>query len=383
MQRLSRTIQTVHGEITTPFFMPDATRASVRGLDRGAVQAAGITEMVVNTYHLMLTPGIDIMRSVGGVHALMGWERPLLSDSGGYQVYSLIHKNKHLGKILEEGAKFRSVIDGSWHMLTPEVSIEIQADLGVDMMVVLDDPRPNTASEDEIKHAVERTIRWAARCREAYSMQAKKRGWTDLSRPKLFAVIQGGPYEHLRERCAQGLIDVAHNVDDGFGTGYWDGMGFGGRHIDKDGNLMEDMLENTADLIPKESLSFALGIGTPSDIVRCVRMGWEMFDCVIPTREGRHGRIFILDEDAQQKIATYIKTGEYVSFYTQHNVRSAEYATDIRVVSVSTGSASEEYSYAYIRHLMRVNDPLGAAIIARHNLQMYATLMHIIRAALV
>lgn len=378
--RQQRTIKTPHGDVVTPFFMPDATRASVRGLAREDVRATGISEMVVNTYHLMLRPGTELITQMGGVHAMMGWERPLLSDSGGYQVYSLIHKHKNFGKILEEGAKFRSTVDGSWHMLTPERSIEIQADLGVDMMVVLDDPRPVSAPHKEIAAAVERTIRWAERCRAAYAQEAKKRGWTEATRPKLFAVIQGGPHEDLRTRCAQGLIKVAKKVDDGFGTGAWDGIGFGGRHVDEDGNLMEAELAQTASLIPQESVSFALGIGTLEDIVRCVRVGWEMFDCVIPTREGRHGRMFQFAPDARAKIAHFLVTGEYDAFYSQVNVRNESYATSAEMVRVPVaGGEAAEYSLAYVRHLMRVDDPLGSAILARHNLTFYAELMRMIR----
>ena len=380
MQRPTRTIHTPHGDIQTPFFMPDATRASVRGLAREDVRATGITEMVVNTYHLMLQPGMDVIRRVGGVHALMGWERPLLSDSGGYQVYSLIHKNAQLGTIVEEGARFRSVVDGSQHLLTPEKSISIQADLGVDMMVVLDDPRPNTASYDDIAAAVERTIRWAARCRRAYATQARVRGWTQETRPKLFAVIQGGPYAELRTRCAQGLVDVAQRIDDGCGNTHWDGIGFGGRHIDAQGRLMEDVLAQTAALIPETSLAFALGIGTPEDIVRCVRMGWEMFDCVIPTREGRHGRAFMWTQDARERIAQFLTTGTYTPFYNYVNVRTATHRTDMRALHVPIYNGEATYTYAYVHHLLRVNDPLGPAILARHNLAFYAQLMHTIRA---
>ncbi len=380
MQRLSRVIHTPHGDIVTPFFMPDATRASVRGLSREDIVASGISEMVVNTYHLMLRPGMQVIRDVGGVHNFMGWHQPLLSDSGGYQVYSLIHKNKNLGKIVEEGARFRSVIDGSWHLLTPEMSISIQADLGVDMMVVLDDVRPNTAPETEMAAAVERTIRWARRCRQAYAQEAKMRRWTEEARPKLFAVIQGGPYAGVRRRCAEGLASVAREVDDGFGNDVWDGIGFGGRHIDADGNLMIDALEDTVALIPQESLSFALGIGTPEDILRCVRIGWEMFDCVIPTREGRHGRIFVWRDDAQERIAHFLRTGEYKAFYDTVNVRNEASKTDMRrIVLEDVHGQQMEYAYAYVRHLLSVHDALGGEILARHNIAFYARLMRYIR----
>ncbi len=375
-----KTITTSHGMITTPFFMPDATRASVRGVAREDIQSAGITEMVVNTYHLMLRPGVATIRAVGGIHALMGWNRPLLSDSGGYQVYSLIHKNTHFGKIIEDGAHFRSVVDGSWHLLTPEKSIAIQADLGVDMMVVLDDVRPNDASKRDIAGAVERTIRWAARCRVAYAREAQRRKWTDTKRPKLFAVMQGGMHADLRQQCAEGLARVAQEVDDGFGNVCWDGIGFGGRHIDSDGVLMEDMLTQTVALIPDTSLAFALGIGTPEDIVRCVRMGWDMFDCVIPTREGRHGRIFVWDDDAREKIVHFLQTGDYKPFYRQYNLRNGHHRTAMNILTIPQHNGdSASYTHAYIHHLLRIGDPLGAQILSRYNLAFYAELMHMLR----
>ncbi|NTW30818.1 MAG: tRNA-guanine transglycosylase, partial [Candidatus Moranbacteria bacterium] len=164
-------LRTRAGSISVPFFMPDATRAAVRGTTTEEVHTVGIGAVVVNTYHLMLQPGAELIGRVGGIHRFMGWSGPILSDSGGYQVYSLIHRNSELGSITEQGAEFKSVLDGSKHLLTPELAIAIQFDLGVDMMVVLDDPRPNDVSEEEIANAVERTIRWAKRCREEYDRQ--------------------------------------------------------------------------------------------------------------------------------------------------------------------------------------------------------------------
>ncbi|HLC95614.1 MAG TPA: tRNA guanosine(34) transglycosylase Tgt, partial [Patescibacteria group bacterium] len=177
------------GSIQTPFFMPDATRATVRGVTSQELEQAGISALVVNTYHLFLQPGEELIKRAGGVHTFMRWDKPILSDSGGYQVYSLIHKNPALGRITEEGAEFRSVLDGSLHLLTPERAIQIQFDLGVDMMVVLDDPRPNSAPETEVSEAVERTTRWAKRCKTEYEKQIVTRGLTDETRPLLFGVV--------------------------------------------------------------------------------------------------------------------------------------------------------------------------------------------------
>ncbi|MDR3559131.1 MAG: tRNA guanosine(34) transglycosylase Tgt, partial [Candidatus Pacebacteria bacterium] len=279
-------LETMHGEINTPFFMPDATRGFVKSLGKDDLEMIGMGPMVVNTYHLYLEPGEKLIKRAGGINEFMNWKRPLLSDSGGYQIFSLIHKNPKMGRITDEGATFRSPLNGSRHFITPERSIEIQFDLGVDMMVVLDDVPPNSYSREKIEEAVRRTIDWAARCKNEYEKQLKERKIKREDRPLIFGVIQGGPYADLREYCARELVRIG-----------FDGYGFGARHVDSEGNFLEEVVRETAEYIPEKALRFALGIGTPEDIVRCHSLGWDMFDCVIPTREGRHGRLFIRKED--------------------------------------------------------------------------------------
>ncbi|MFH1183291.1 MAG: tRNA guanosine(34) transglycosylase Tgt, partial [Candidatus Moraniibacteriota bacterium] len=280
------TIRTKSGAIKTPFFMPDATKGFIRSLDNLDLKKLKMGPMVVNTYHLYLEPGIEVIKKAGGIHKFMNWNGPLLSDSGGYQIFSLIHKNPKMGRITDEEVTFKSPFNGSVHKLTPEKSIEIQFDLGVDMMVVLDDPPPNNYSKEKIKKAVERTLNWAKRCEDEYEKQIKKRKIEDKNRPLLFSVIQGGEHLDLRKHCAEGLIGIGFH-----------GYSFGARHIDGKGDILEKVLRYTAGLIPKNSLRFALGVGTPEDIVKCVSYGWDMFDCVIPTREGRHGRLFLRKRD--------------------------------------------------------------------------------------
>lgn len=354
------TLTTRRGELVTPFFMPDATRASVRGLTTEQLKSVGVRPMVVNTYHLYLQPGMELMKKTGSVHALMNWDGPLLSDSGGFQVYSLIHKNAKLGKITEDGAVFRSVLDGSQHLLTPEKAIQIQFDLGVDMMVVLDDPRPNDAPREEIEQAVERTIRWADRCKKEFEKQVVERGLNDDTRPLLFAVVQGGPFVELRERCADGLKEIS-----------FDGYGFGGRHVDADGMMMKEVIEKTASFIPEGVPRFALGIGTPEDIVYCHSVGWDMFDCVIPTREGRHGRLFTWNSGVD------VAPGE--EFYNTLNIGNACFREDFRPIDARCDCyACTHYTRAYIHHLFRVNEPLGAQMAALHNLRFFVQLMSVL-----
>lgn len=343
--------------------MPDATRAAVRGVMPEELAAAGIGALVVNTYHLLLQPGPELIMAAGGVHRFMGWDRPILSDSGGYQVYSLIHRHPEMGTITEEGAEFRSVLDGTKHLLTPERSIQIQFALGTEMIVCLDDPRPNEVPEAEIAAAVERTTRFAARCQEEYARQVAARGLTDETRPLLFGVVQGGTVRELRKRSAEGLIAIG-----------FDGYGFGARHVDGDGVFLEDIVSYTASLLPKDKPRFALGVGTPEDIVRCHRLGWDLFDCVIPTREGRHGRLFKMKSQN-----TNFKT-QKEKFYDTINMANEQFKEDFSPVDPDCDCPlCQNYTRAYLRHLFRVADPLAGRLATLHNLRFYARLMERLR----
>lgn len=347
-------VRTAHGTLETPFFMPDATMAAVRGIEPQAIHEAGIEAIVVNTYHLFLRPGASRIAHFGGVHEFMKWHRPILSDSGGYQVYSLIHKHPDSGNVSEEGAVFRSPLDGSTKLLTPEHSIDIQFELGVDMMVCLDDPRPNDTSRDDLARAVDRTIRWAARCKARFEERLTKH--PQKIRPLLFGVIQGGMEADLRARCAEALVDIG-----------FDGYGFGARHLDMEGNFLEDIVRETAKSIPDSSLRFALGIGTPSDIVRSFALGWDMFDCVIPTREGRHGRAFLRNRGVPI-------SGD---FYHAENISAERFSEDRSPLDPFCGclACSAGFSRGYIRHLLVGKEPLGARLLAIHNLFFYADLL--------
>ncbi len=378
-------LMTRKGEIRTPFFMPDATRASVRGLAISDIQETGVEALVVNTYHLYLQPGIELMKripvqagNIGDTHAFMGWNGPLLSDSGGYQIYSLIHKHAEMGRITDEGAEFRSVLDGSKHLITPERAIAIQFDLGTDMMVCLDDPRPNDAPKEEVKMAVDRTLEWAQRCRAEYDRQCASHSLDDASRPLLFSVVQGGMYIEERQRCAAGLIAIG-----------FDGYGFGGRHIDDEGNFLEDILAATAAAIPDGAPRFALGIGTPSDILRCHALGWDMFDCVIPTREGRHGRLFLWNQseisDSTSPIShlSIIRDHLERDFYHTINIQNEQFKEDFTPVDPTCEcELCRQYTRAYLKHLFKVADPLAGRLASIHNLRFYMRLMEALRNSL-
>lgn len=375
----NKKIVTKNGVIDTPFFMPDATRGFVKSLSNSDLENAGVGPMVVNTYHLYLQPGIELIKTVGGIHKFMHWDKPLLSDSGGYQIFSLIHKNPKMGKITDEKAVFKSPIDGRRHELTPEKSIQIQFDLGVDMMVVLDDVPPNNYPEDKIKKAVERTVRWAERCWAEYCRQLKVRNIPEHDRPLIFSVIQGGKFYGLRKKCLEGLMGIDFSAQGRPASG-WDGYGFGARHVDENGNLMEEMVRETAQMIPEDKLRFALGVGTPEDIVKFVACGWDMFDCVIPTREGRHGRLFVWNEnkDVETHCNASLQRGQ--DFYETININNEKFREDFAPVDPDCGcELCQNHTRAYLRHLFVSKDPLAMRLAAIHNLYFYMKLMEMLR----
>ena len=363
-------LRTVHGVVETPFFMPDATRGFVRSLSKDDLEKVKMGPMVVNTYHLYLQPGYKIIKKSGGIHDFMNWDKPLLSDSGGYQIFSLIHKNSKMGKITDEKVIFQSPIDGKKYEITPRKAIQIQFDLGVDMMVCLDDLPPNSYSKKDIEKAVIRTIAWAKICKDEYNKQIKKRKITEKNRPLIFGVVQGGEYLDLRKYCAEELAKIG-----------FDGYGFGARHVDDAGNFMEEVLRATADFIPKDSLRFALGIGKPEDIVRCFNMGWDMFDCVIPTREGRHGRLFIWDKQRELSLKKFNNSKKQkANFYKTINIGNEKFKEDFTPIDSNCDCYTcQNYTKAYLNHLMKTKEALFLRLASIHNLKFYMQLMEELR----
>lgn len=351
-------LRTPHGSLATPFYMPDATRGFVKLTSNEAVRATGTAALVVNTLHLYLQPGLKIIERAGGLHKFMDWSGPLLSDSGGFQVFSLIHKSGKMGQISDQSVVFKSPLDGSRHELTPEKSIQIQFALGTDMMVALDDCPPNEFSRVHLEKAVARTIAWAKRAKAEYERQIKKRRLTGAKRPLLFGVIQGGAELDLREHCTKELVKIG-----------FDGYGFGARPVDREGKFLGEILRQTAAFIPRDVLRFALGIGTPEDIERCAKMGWDMFDCVIPTREGRHGKLFIAG-----------RSGRARRSQRTLNINNARFARDFGPINpASRLPVLRRQSLAYLHHLFRLKEPLGAELASLNNLEFYQTLLARIR----
>ena len=328
------TIAMRRGEIRTPAFMPVGTAATVKAMKPADVRATGADIILGNTYHLMLRPGAERVARLGGLHEFMGWERPILTDSGGYQVMSLAD----LAKVSEEGVAFASHLDGSRHLLTPERSIEIQALLGSDIAMAFDQLVPTTATRDAQAAAMERSMRWAKRSREAFGGEGA-----------LFGIQQGGLDEKLRRASADAL------TQSGF-----DGYAVGGLAVGEGQEAMFGVLDFAPGQLPEDKPRYLMGVGKPDDIVGAVARGIDMFDCVLPTRSGRTGQAFTRDGPI--------------------NIRNAKFAEDKAPLDPESPVAG--WSRGYLHHLVRSGEILGAMLMTEHNLWFYQRLMQELREAI-
>ncbi|WP_300545527.1 tRNA guanosine(34) transglycosylase Tgt [Maricaulis sp.] len=333
-------LKTPRGDIRTPAFMPVGTAGTVKALYMDQVKAAGADIILGNTYHLMLRPGAERVKRLGGLHRFSTWQGPILTDSGGFQVWSL----SKLRKMSEEGVKFRSHIDGSEHNLTPERSIEIQADLlGADISMQLDECTPFGCSESEARQSMELSIRWGQRSRAAFGTRDSQ---------ALFGIVQGSVFENLRRESARRLVE----------TGY-DGYAIGGLAVGEGFEAMCEVLDFTTPHLPSERPRYLMGVGKPIDLVEAVARGVDMFDCVLPTRSGRHGQAW--------------------SDYGPVNIKRAEFAEDDTPLNPEIACpASRDYSKAYLHHLFRAGEYLSAMLLSWHNIAYFEDLTARMRAAI-
>jgi queuine tRNA-ribosyltransferase len=354
-------LETPHGFLNLPVYFPDATRGVVRTVDSHDLEACGVQGLVVNAFHLSTRPGVGLIKHAGGIHDFMGWRRPVASDSGGFQLMSMIHENPRYGTITDRGIHFTD-LDGTRDkvLFTPERSIRLQFDLGADLMVCLDDCPSPDASTQEVQAAVERTVHWARRCRAEFDRQLKVRRKQRTPRPLLFGVIQGGYDKELRTWCANQLIPLG-----------FDGLGFGGWPLAPDGELAEEMLAHTAQLIPDALPRFALGVGKPEHIVRCYQVGWRIFDCVLPTRDARHGRLYAFSAASLDRVDVWGR-----DFYSFVYVRDEKHKRQPGPISTACDCpCCQRYSLAYLHHLFDIGDPLGLRLATLHNLSFYTQLL--------
>lgn len=331
-------LTTSRGVVETPVFMPVGTQASVKALDPRELEETGSSIILGNTYHLSIRPGMEIIRKAGGLHSFMNWHRPILTDSGGFQVFSLAK----IRKIQEHGVAFRSHLDGSPLFLGPKESMGIQRELGSDIAMVFDDCPPHTASRRDVEKAVQRTLRWAAECLE----QPRAEGQL------VFGIVQGGSHADLRESCARALV----------GMGF-DGYAIGGVSVGEPEPEMMLAVEQAEPSLPEDRPRYAMGLGTPAQLVELVARGVDMFDCVLPTRVARNGTVF-----------TY--KGSLV-------LKGGGYKDDFRPIEEDCPCyACQHFTRAYLRHLINVNEILGLRMLSVHNSHMYQRVMQDIRQSL-
>ena len=350
----------IHGNIKLPAFFPDGTRGVVKCVDAKDLENCNIQGIVMNTYHLMLKPGLSVIKSLDGLNKMTAWNRPIITDSGGFQVFSLIRENPSMGEIRQNEIIFRT--DKKKHNLSPEKCIQAQLTLGSDVIMALDYcTHPNDPIEVQVK-SVDTTIRWAKKCMDVFlrANEHNSRRGGNLP-PALFGIIQGGNEKTLRKECANALIDI----------GYKGGFGFGGWPLDEQGQLCEDILAYTAELMP-DGIKYAMGIGKPENIVKCVKMGYNLFDCVIPTREARHNRLYIFNEIFEKKEHITLDN----NFYKYYYILDDSNRRDPRPVSSLCDCLTcTNYSRGYLRHLVSIGDSLGLRLATIHNLRFFSMLM--------
>lgn len=335
-------VVTPHGRIQTPAFMPVGTQATVKGLAPEAVAATGAEIVLGNTYHLMLRPTAERIAALGGLHKFMNWPRAILTDSGGFQVMSL----SQLRKLTEQGVTFKSHLDGAMFELSPERSIEIQALLGADITMQLDECLRLPATREEIERAMQLSLRWGERSKRAFEGRARE-GYA------LFGIVQGGDDVALRQVSARALVD----------TGYH-GYAIGGLAVGEPQDVMLRIVEETTPVLPAEAPRYLMGVGTPHDMLEAVKRGIDMFDCVMPTRNGRHGTAF--------------------TRFGSINLSNARHANDPRPLDEeSPHPAARTYSRAYLHHLTKANETLGQVLLSTVNIAYYQTLMAGMREAIV
>ncbi|TAL50840.1 tRNA guanosine(34) transglycosylase Tgt [Patescibacteria group bacterium] len=357
-------LETGHGVIETPFFMPIATKGAVKTMSSGDMEKLGAQILLSNTYHLLLRPGFEQMRELGGLHEFMNWHGPILTDSGGYQVFSLSKTNK----TTEEGVTFQSHIDGARVNLTPELSMQMQMAIGSDMVMQFDDVAAGDSNRERYEEAMERSLRWAKRC--ASTLPLSKGELEGVAAQQLFGIVQGGIHEDLRERSARGLMDIG-----------FDGYAIGGLSV---GEKREDayrIAKHVCEILPQDRPRYFMGGGMPEEIVAYVQMGVDMFDCVLPTRNARHGTLFVWNQDPRQIDWTAYRDPHPTSlFYDRMRVTNESYTTDRSPLdpycSCETCSTS---SRAYLRHLFGVQELLAYRLASIHNLHFYLTLMKHLR----
>ncbi|MBF0217576.1 MAG: tRNA guanosine(34) transglycosylase Tgt [Candidatus Omnitrophica bacterium] len=334
-------IRTAHGTVQTPVFMPVATQAAVKTLSSQELSDSGIEMIISNAYHLFLRPGAEIIKKAGGLHRFMGWDGAITTDSGGFQVFSLAE----LRKIKKEGVEFRSHIDGTLHFFTPENVVDFQLLLGSDIIMPLDECVHYPAEKNYVKNSVDLTLDWAKR-----SLERSRAGVSGSH--SLFGIVQGGTYHDLRKECAERLAGMG-----------MDGYALGGIGVGEPRELLEEIAEFTAALLPRDKVRYLMGVGTPVDMLNAISNGIDMFDCVVPTRNARNGQA--------------------LTFKGELQLRNAPFKDDLGPIDEGCGCpACKHYTRAYIRHLINTGELFALRLISLHNIYFYSKFMSMAREAI-
>ena len=334
----SGTIDTAHGKIKTPIFMPVGTSGTIKGVHQHEINNDTKAQIILaNTYHLYLRPGLDIIKSAGGIHKFIGWKKPLLTDSGGYQVYSLSGTRK----IIEKGVTFQSHIDGDYHFFTPEYAIDIQRTIGADIIMAFDECTPYPCEYEYAKKSMHMTHRWLKRCCDRFDNTNNKYGYEQT----FFPIVQGSVYKDLRRQSAEKIASFNR-----------EGNAIGGLSVGEPHELMYEMSDIVCSILPQEKPRYLMGVGTPSNLLENISLGVDMFDCVMPTRNARNGMLFTSEGTI--------------------NIKNKKWEKDYSLLDVNgTSFVDKSYSKAYLRHLFKTNEMLGKQIATLHNIRFYLWLM--------
>lgn len=342
-----------------PVFFPDATRAVIKTLDSCDIEGTKTPGILVNTYHLYRELGNEVFKKFEGVRNFMNWKKAIISDSGGFQVMSLVKSNPSEGKVTDEGVSFHPK-GAKRILLTPEKSIRFQMDLKTDMVVVLDDFTDPKDSYEEAKLSVKRTLEWAQRSKDEFERICKERKIGKEERPYILGVVQGGEFQDLRAECTRQLVKIG-----------FDGLGYGGWPIDKEGSFDYESAKSIADNSPKDYLLYGLGVGKPQEIVELVKMGYTIFDCVLPTRDARHARLYVYNASSIDEID--IQKEKFYSYYVPN--KEKYYYDKSSVSDACDCLLCKNYSKAYLAHLFRMNEITAMRLATIHNLRFYSLLM--------
>lgn len=360
-----RSFQLAHGTLEFPAFLPDATYGMVRAADAADLERQGTPALVMNTFHIMQKPGSTTVKALGGLHQMSGWHKPIMTDSGGFQAYSLITQNPKAGSINEQGLIFQPEGSKRKINLTPEKCIQLQVGYGADIVVCLDECTHVDADEAQQRQAVRRTIDWARRCRKTFDQLVSQKELPREKQPRLFGVVQGGGFLNLRKECAEALLEIG-----------FDGYGFGGWPLDSESNLLTDILAYTRELIPINYPIHALGVGHPVNVAACWYMGYPMYDSAMPTRDARHGRLYLFRGDPTK--ANFREPGK--SWFRYGYIEDEHFMKDNRPLQEGCGCpVCQRYSAGYLQHLFKMNDPLYPRLATLHNLGFMKLLTDLLR----